>query len=61
MLCQSDGKVRHDGSSAAQVQPKHPVDERGGLLAASELEAHELRRPLAKVVAYYRNHEEKRR
>ena len=39
LLRQCDGKVRRDGSSAATLQPKHPVAERGGLLGASELDA----------------------
>lgn len=38
MLRQSDGKVRHDGSSAATAQPKQPVAERGRLHGASELD-----------------------
>ena len=38
MLRQSDGKVRHDGSSAALMQPKHPIAVRGRLRGASELD-----------------------
>src|ERR1700722_3295551 len=34
---ESDCKVRRDGSSAAPVQPKQAVDERGRLQGASEL------------------------
>ena len=35
MLRHSDGKVRHDGSSAAPLQRKHAVAERGRLHGAS--------------------------
>lgn len=30
-------KLRRDGSSAANVRPEHPVEERGGVHGASEL------------------------
>jgi len=61
MLRQSDGKLRRDGSSAAKVQPEHPVDERGGVQGASELEAHQRRRVVEKNAVYYRSRKEKRR
>jgi hypothetical protein len=37
MLRQSDGKLRRDGSGAAEVQPKYPVAERGRVQGALEL------------------------
>ncbi|MFG1289824.1 MULTISPECIES: hypothetical protein, partial [Xanthobacter] len=52
MLRQSDGKVRRDGSSTADVQLKHPVAERGGVQGASELEARERKRAVANSVVY---------
>lgn len=61
MLRQSDGKVRRDGSSAADVQPERPVAERGGVQGASELEARERRRVVAKITVYYRIMKDKRR
>lgn len=61
MLRQSDGKLRRDGSSAANGQPKHPVDERGGVQGASELQVRERQRAVAKNVVYLRSQKEKRR
>ncbi|MCA0028759.1 MULTISPECIES: hypothetical protein, partial [unclassified Mesorhizobium] len=61
LLRQCDGKVRRDGSSAATLQPKHPVAERGGLLVASELDAKTRDRSLENRFVYYRGIEEKRR
>lgn len=61
MLRQSDGKVRHDGSSAAFVQPKHPVAERGRLHGASELDAQKRNRSAENRFVYYRIMKEKRR
>lgn len=61
MLRQSGGKVRRNGSSAADVQPKHPVDERGGMQGASELEARGRQRAIEKNVVYVRIRKEKRR
>ena len=61
MLRQSDGKVRRDGSSAADVQPKHPVDERGRVHGASELEACEQPRIAENRFVYLRILKEKRR
>lgn len=57
----SDGKMRHDGSGAANVQPEHPVDERGGVHGASELERSERQRVEENSVVCYRSHKEKRR
>ena len=54
MLRQSDGKLRRDGSSAAKVQPEHPVDERGGVQGASELQAREQKRVVEQNPVYYR-------
>lgn len=61
MLRQSDGKVRRDGSSAADVQPEHPVAERGGVQGASELEARERRRAVANSIVYSRIGKDERR
>ena len=61
MLRQSDGKLRHDGSGAANVQPEHPVDERGGVHGAPELERSERQRVEENSVVCYRSHKEKRR
>ena len=61
MLRQSDGKVRRDGSSAANVQPEHPVAERGGVQGASELEARERRRVVANSIVYSRIRKDERR
>lgn len=61
MLRQSDGKLRRDGSSAAKVQPEHPVAERGGVQGASELQAREQKRVVEQNAVYYRSQKEKRR
>lgn len=61
MLHQSDGKVRHDGSNAAFVQPKHPVAERGRLHGASELDAQKRNRSKENRFVYYRSRKEERR
>jgi hypothetical protein len=61
MLRQSDGKLRHDGSGAANVQPKHPVDERGGVHGAPELERTERQRVEENSPVCHRSHKEKRR
>jgi hypothetical protein len=61
MLRQSDGKLRHDGSGAANVQPKHPVDERGGVHGAPELERTQRQRVEENSAVCYRSHKEKRR
>ena len=61
MLRQSDGKVRRDGSSAADVQPEHPVAERGGVQGASELEVRERRRAVANSIVYSRVRKDERR
>ena len=61
MLRQSDGKVRRDGSSAADVQPEHPVAERGGVQGASELEASERRSIVANSIVYSRIRKDERR
>lgn len=61
MLRQPDEKMRHDGSSAAFVQPKHPVAERGRLHGASELNARLRNRCIEYRIVYYRTLEEERR
>ncbi|MBZ9699276.1 hypothetical protein, partial [Mesorhizobium sp. CO1-1-9] len=61
LLRQCDGKVRRDGSSAATLQPKHPVAERGGLLVASELDVKTRDRSIENRFLYYHGIEEKRR
>ncbi len=61
MLRQTDGKVRHDGSSAAFVQPKQPVAERGRLHGASELNGQKRNRSAENRLVYYRIREEERR
>jgi hypothetical protein len=61
MLRQSDGKLRHDGSGAANVQPEYPVDERGGVHGAPELERTERQRVEENSPVCYRSHKEKRR
>ncbi|RUW24043.1 hypothetical protein EN858_20100 [Mesorhizobium sp. M4B.F.Ca.ET.215.01.1.1] len=58
---QSDGKVRHDGSSAAFVQPINPVAERGRLHGASELDARTRHRSTENKFVYYRTEGEERR
>jgi hypothetical protein len=57
----ADGNLRRDGSSAANVQPKHPVDERGGLHGASELNTSRREHAIANSFVYYRKRKEKRR
>jgi hypothetical protein len=61
LLRQTDGKLRHDGSRAAAVQPKHPVAERGRLHGASELDGQKRNRSAEHRFVYYRNFEEERR
>ena len=61
LLRQTDGKLRHDGSSAAFVQPKHPVAERGRLHGASELDLGILDRDAENRFVYYRTLEKERR
>lgn len=61
MLRHSDGKVRHDGSSAAFMQPVDPVGERGRLHGASELDARIRNRGIAHRIVYYRRFGEERR
>ena len=61
MPCQSDGKMRRDGSSAARPQPSHPVAERGGLHGAPELSAVVARRIPAKRRMAFSAIEERRR
>lgn len=60
MLRQSDGKVRHDGSSAANKQRNYPVAERGRLHGASELDARMRNRGMEHRIVYYRSLEEER-
>lgn len=61
LLRQTDGRLRHDGSSAAAVQPKHPVAERGRLHGASELDLGIPDRDAENRFVYYRTMEEERR
>lgn len=61
MLGQSDGKVRHDGSSAANKQRNYPIAERGRLHGASELDARIRNRGIEHRIVYYRSLEEERR
>ena len=58
---QSDGKVRHDGSRAANKQRCYAVAERGRLHGASELDARVRDRGLEHRIVYYRSLEEERR
>lgn len=58
MLRHSDGKVRHDGSRAANKQRSYPVAERGRLHGASELNARALDRGVEHRMAYCRILEE---
>ena len=60
-LRHTDGKLRRDRSSAAFVQPKHPVAERGRLHGASELDERTRNRRPENRFAYYRTLEEERR
>lgn len=61
MLRQPDGKVRHDGSRAANKQRCYAVAERGRLHGASELDARVRDRGLEHRIVYYRSLEEERR
>lgn len=61
MLRQSDGKVRHDGSSAANKQRNTPVAERGRLHGASELNVRIRNRAIEHRIVYYCSLEEERR
>ena len=61
MLRHSDGKVRHDGSRAANKQRCYAGAERGRLHGASELDARVRDRGLAHRIVYYRSLEEERR
>lgn len=58
---QTDGKMRLDGSGAAKGQPEYPVDERGRVQGASELEAAASKRAMANDRVYSRIQKEKRR
>lgn len=58
MLRHSDGKVRHDGSRAANKQRCYLVAERGRLHSASELNARVRGRGLEHRIVYYRGLEE---
>ena len=58
---QTDGKMRLDGSGAAKGQPEDPVDERGRVQGASELEAAKSKRAMANDRVYSRIQKEKRR
>ena len=61
MLRHSDGKVRHDGSRAANKQRCYPVAERGRLHGASELDLGIPDRDAENRFVYYRTMEEERR
>lgn len=61
LLRQTDGKLRDDGSSAAAVQPKHPVAGRGRLHGASEFDLGIPDRDEENRFVYYRTMEEERR
>ncbi len=61
MLRHSDGKVRHDGSRAANTQRCYAFAVRGRLHSASELNARVQNRCVEHRVVYYRILEEKRR
>ncbi|SFQ20086.1 hypothetical protein SAMN03159463_05956 [Mesorhizobium sp. NFR06] len=58
LLRQSDGRVRHDGSRAANKQRNYPVAERGRLHGASELDAQKRNRSAEHRFMYYRIIEE---
>jgi hypothetical protein len=58
---QSDGKLRRDGSNAAITQPKHPVDERGRVHGASDLNASRSEYAIENSFVYHRKRKEKRR
>ncbi|WP_287389183.1 transposase [Mesorhizobium sp.] len=61
MLRHSDGKVRHDGSRAANKQRCYPVAERGRLHSASKLDARVRDLSVEHRIVYYRRLEEERR
>ncbi|WP_266065215.1 hypothetical protein [Brucella intermedia] len=61
MLRQSDGKVRRDGSGAADEQPENPVAERGRVQGALELKHRRKQRDTEKKSVYLRREKEKRR
>ena len=61
MLRQSDGKLRRDGSGAADVQLKNPVAERGRVQGALELKDWRRQRVAENNAVYYRSQKEKRR
>ncbi|BCG69837.1 hypothetical protein MesoLj113a_09950 [Mesorhizobium sp. 113-1-2] len=61
LLRQPDGKVRHDGSRAANKQRNYPVAERGRLHGASALNARVRDRGVEHRIVYYRSLEEERR
>lgn len=58
---QTDGKMRLDGSGAAKGQPEYPVDERGRVQGASQLETTKSKRVMANDRVYFRIRKEKRR
>jgi hypothetical protein len=57
----SDGKMRLGGSNAARLQPHHPVDERGRLHGAPELDPFAEQRIVEKRRVEFSNEKEKRR
>ncbi len=57
----SDGKMRLDGSTAAQTRHKHPVDERGGVHGVPELSFGVDERVAEKTIVYFNVGSEKRR
>lgn len=54
MLRWPDGKVRHDGLSAANNQPNYPIAELIRLHRASELDAQKRNRGVEDLFVYYR-------
>ncbi len=58
---ESDGKMRLDGSTAAQTRHKHPVDERGGVHGVPELSFDVEQRVAEKTIVYFNVGSEKRR
>ena len=58
---ESDGKMRRGGSNSARLQPYNPVDERGRLHGALELDPKAEQRIVEKRRVEFSNAKEKRR
>lgn len=58
---ESDGEMRRDGSSAANVQPKHPVAERGRVHGVPDFSSYEVLRIAAKREVVLSSEKDKRR